>query len=624
MLEKENESKIESVKLRLYEPEDRVTHRSKEGVIHPVRYKVENEWKDEAMDSASKNMKKPKTSIFKKFFIGAIIFLFGAIGFALYRFYTVDNSVSNENIDIVVIGNAFTKGGDDLNLQIEVTNRNKSNLELSNLQISYPNGVSDDLADYVRLPRLSVGVVKPGETIVRNVKVVLYGEEKSDRIVKINFDYHAEGSNAIFTKEIDYVVNINDSPLSLTFLAPETITSDQPIELDIKSVLNTSLPDGENVIKVTYPNNFVFESAIPAPTFGNFMWSLSDISLKNSISITINGRIIGEDKDQQVFHVYAGAIKTNDKSVMGVVYNSLIHTVTLVKPFLEANIITSDTSTSEERVNVKIAWKNNLPSRITDGQIVVNIGGNVLDKGTIKSNEGFFDSSNSRIIWDRNSNSELADIEPGDKGELSFSVKSLSIIGSDVLIKDPKLTFDVSIKGRQPSLGSTYSEVNNSVKKIVKILSDFQIASSASYNSGSMPPKAETETKYNIIWTLSNSTNDISNAVSSTYLPVYVKWIGNNSPRENITYNDITREVVWNIGTVRSNTGSSYNREVNFTVSLTPSLSQVGSIPQLTKDVSLTGTDNFTGTNISIKRGSTNTLLSNDPNFQSGQERVIQ
>jgi hypothetical protein len=618
----ENDHKIEDVKRQLYDREDSVTHRSKEGVIHVVNHKVENEWTNDEINKDK--MKKPKTSIFKKFFIFSIFFFICAIGFTVYMFYNVDSSVSSDNIDITVVGNAFTKGGEELPLQIEIVNRNKASLELSNLQISYPNGASDDASDVVRLPRISIGTIKPGETVIKNIKVVLYGEEKSNRNVNISLDYHPEGSNAIFTKEKDYSVNINQAPLSLIIDAPDNITSDQPISIKIKSILNTSLPSGDSVLQVTYPNNFVYENAVPAPVFGNSMWSLSDLSLENPLSVTVNGRIIGEDKDQQVFHVYAGTTKSNDKSTIDVVYNSLLHTITLVKPFLEANIIAVDTSSSGNVVNVKIAWKNNLSTRITDGEIIANISGNVLDKSSISPTDGYFDSANNRIVWDRNSNSELGDIEPGDKGEVSFSVKSLSLVGSDSTVKEPELIFDVSIRGRQPSLGSTYTEVNNFSKKVVKILSDFQIASSASYKSGLLPPKAESETKYDIAWTLSNSTNGINNAVARASLPGYVKWVGSNSPRENITYNEITREVVWNIGTVRANTGGSYNREASFTVSLTPSISQVGSVPQLMKELSLSGTDVFTGTDINIKRSSINTLLSGDPNFQNGFERVIQ
>lgn len=618
----ENENKIEDIKRRLYDPKDTVTHRSKEGVLHPINHKVESEWQHKE-DENSNNMKKPKTSIFKKFFIFAIIFFVVAIGFTGYKFYTGGVSVSADNIDIKVIGNAFTKGGEELPLQIEITNHNKASLELSNLQISYPSGASDDTSDYIRLPRISIGTIKSGETVTENIKVTLYGDEKSTRNVKISLDYHPEGSNAIFTKEKEYEVNISSAPLSLAIDAPDNVTSDQPVNITVKASLNTSLPSSNTVMQLTYPNNFVYESATPAPTFGNSMWSLSDLSLTKPIEVVVKGRIVGGEQEQQSFHVYAGTTKSTDKSTMDIVYNSLLHTVTLVKPFLEANVIVDDTSSSGNIINARVSWKNNLSTKITNGQIIVNIGGNAFDKMSVTTSDGFFDSANSRIVWDKNSVSDLSDIEPGESGEVDFSVKSVSLIGKQS-IKDPQVTFDVSIKGSQPSLGSTYTDINNFSKKVVKILSDFQIASFAKYKSGSFPPKAEMETKYDVTWTLSNSTNTISGAVARAAIPVYVKWVGKVSPNENITYNEATREVIWNIGSVKANTGSSSEREATFTLSLNPSTSQIGSIPQLMKDLYLSGTDSFAGSTISSKRGSINTLLSDDPNFQTGYERVVQ
>ena len=624
MSENEPENKIEDIKRRLYEPLDTVTHRTHEGVLHTVNHKVESEWKNEEIDNSLNMIKKPKTSIYKKFFIASIIFFFIAVGYAIYMFYNGNSSVSSDNIDITVIGNAFTKGGEELPLQIEIKNNNKANLELANLIVSYPSGASDNEADVIRLPRINIGTIKPGETITKNIKVTLFGDEKSDRNVKISFEYHPEGSNAIFTKEKDYSVNISSAPLSLTIDAPDTATSDQPVSFTVKATLNTALPSVDTMMQVTYQNNFIYESALPAPTFGNSMWSLSSLSLTNPVSVVVKGRIIGEDKDQQIFHVYAGTAKQNDKSTIDVVYNSLLHTVTVTKPFIEANILVDETSSLGDTINVRITWANNLPNRITDGQIIANLGGNVFDRTSVSPSGGLFDSLNNRIIWDKNGDGDLANIEPGASGEVSFTIRSLDQKNVPTNIVDPQLSIDVSIRGNEPSLGSTFTEVNNFSKKVVKILSDLQIASSAIYKDGPLPPKAEKQTKYQVTWSLVNSTNAISGAVARAALPVYVTWVGNDSQRENVTYNESTREVIWNIGSVKANTGGVNTREATFTLSLLPSISQVGSTPQLMKEVSITGTDVFTNATVKNRYMSINTLLSGDPRFQNGDERVIQ
>lgn len=632
----DDKHKIEDIKNRLYDREDTVTNRHREVTLHPISHKVDTIWKTEAVPTEDNftlenQMRKPRTSFFKKFFIGAIVFFICTLGFAGYMFYSGGASVSSDNIDILVLGNAFTKGGDELPLQIEIVNRNRAKLELANLIISYPRGASDNASDVIRLPRDPIGTIGVGQSITRNAKITLFGDEKSIRNVKISLEYHPEGSNAIFTKDILYPITISSAPLSLSIDAPNQTTSDQMISLKVTATLNTSLPEGRTILQVTYPNGFVFDSALPIPHIGNSVWNLDSLTPTNPVTIVINGRLIGQDGDEQVFHAYAGTTTSTDQSKVNVVYNSLLKSMTISKPFLEARVLVNNqdlssyTASSGEIIHGEIAWTNNLSSRITDGQIIVNISGNAFDKMTVNPLEGFYDSANSQIVWDKNSVPEFASIEPGDSGTVSFNIKSLSLVGPYTVIKDPQIVLDVSVRGRQPSSGSTYNDVNNFAKKIIKILSDFQIASSANYTTGPLPPKAESETKYTVTWTLSNSANPITGAVARSVLPIYVKWAGLQAgENENVTYNEVTREVIWNIGAVNPNTGFNSNREASFVLTLKPSLSQVGSVPQLMKETLLSGIDAFAGVQVKSKRGPITTLLSNDPNFHSGNERVVQ
>ncbi len=625
-------NKIEDIKRHLYDREDTVTNRPREGTLHPIAHHVPDTWQKEVKEEINikDNFKKPPMSPFKKFFMGAFVFFVAALGFAYYMFSNERVSVSNEKIEITVIGNAFTKGGEELPLQIEIRNNNNANLELADLLIEYPKGASDSPTDVVRMPRDTVGTIESGGTVIRNIKVKLFGDEKSARNIKITLEYHPQGSNAIFTKVKEYPVTISTSPLSLTIEGPDQTASDQLITFKVRASLNTSLPEGESVIQVSYPNNFIFESATPMPSLGKNIWSMGSLTQEEPLNIEIKGRLLGEDNDEQIFHVYAGTTSPSNQSVVNVVYNSLLKSVLITKPFLEARILVngqdlpSYTANGGSNVSGQIYWMNNLPNRITDAEVILKLSGNVLDKEQVETLDGYYDSTNSQIVWNKNTSEDLGSIEPGASGYLSFNFKPVSLVGASS-IKDPQVVLDVSIKGRQPSEGFTYNEVNNFINKTVKISSDFQIASSASFLSGSLPPKAETETRYTVTWTLSNSSNNVTGAQAKAILPIYVKWAGKTAgSNENISYNESTREVIWNIGSVRANTGfDAMNREASFVLSLTPSLSQVGAVPQLMKEVSLSGTDSFTGTVVKSTRGPITTSLRNDPSFAPGNERVI-
>jgi hypothetical protein len=622
----EEHNKIEDIKRKLYDPNDKLMSHQREGILHPLKQEVSLDWKedDNKSDDMKNKHKKAGVSIYKKFFIVAVIFFIGAIGFSFLKFSN-NTAVSSDNINIDVIGNAFTKGGDELSLQIEITNKNNSNLELANLIIEYPKGAEDNITDVVRLPRDSIGTIKPGEVVIRNIKVKLFGTEKSIRNIKVRLEYHPAGSNAIFTKDKIYPVTISLAPLSLNIDAPSSTTSNQQISMKITASLNTSLSGENSVLQLTYPNNFIFDSAIPAPILGNSIWGLSEITNTKPVEIEIQGRLIGEDGDEQVFHVYAGTTNDTNKSAVNVVYTSLLQKIAITKPFLDARILVNGEENIEysvangESVNAQINWSNNLSTRITDGEIIVSLSGNVFDKNTVKVQNGFYDSSNNQIIWNKNTISQLSDINPGDSGNMSFSFTPT--IPSSILsyITNPQVSIKVSIKGKQPQLGSTFSDINNFSEKIVKISSDFQIAQSASYSSGSIVPQAETETSYTINWTLSNTINSIKDAEARSTLPVYIKWVGiSPGSKENIIYNDVTREIIWKIGQVAPNTGINSNKEVSFIVSIKPSVSQVGSVPQLVKNIFLSGMDTYTNKII------TNTSSPLTTFSQGGGGKVIQ
>lgn len=616
-------NKIEDLKMHLYDPHDKSFNHQREGVLHQVRHEVQEDWKkndDKQSEDMKNKNRKPHMSGFKKFFIVSIIFFVGALGYALYSFYSNSPSVSSEKIDIKVIGNSFTKGGEDLPLQIEITNNNSSNLELADLIVEYPKGASDDQADVIRLPRDNMGTIKPGENVIRNIKVRLYGGEKSIRNIKVSLEYHPEGSNATFIKDKYYPVTISLAPLSLNIEAPTNTISNQPISFKITSTLNTSLPSDNPILQVTYPNNFIFDSATPSPVLGNSVWDLSSLTSTTPVTVEIKGRIAGQNGDEQVFHAYTGTANENTPGEVSIMYSSVLQKVLISEPFLNAKILVNGLDQTEYivsgggEVGAEISWANNLTTQITDAQIIVNLSGNVFDKTTVRASKGFYDSANSQIVWNKGTDNGLAEIDPGEEGKVSFSFKPTSLIGISNSIREPQVSIKVSIKGRQPLLGSTYTDVNNFSEKIVKVLSDFQIASTAAYSSGNMPPRAEGETIYKVTWSISNTANGISQAVARSVLPVYVKWGGMlASSKENITYNDVTREVVWNMGSVLPYVGVSSNREVTFLVSLKPSLSQVGTTPTLMKEVSLTGIDAFTNSTIKSTYGQITTSLPNDP-----------
>ena len=93
---------------------------------------------------------------------------------------------------------------------------------------------------------------------------------------------------------------------------------------------------------------------------------------------------------------------------------------------------------------------------------------------------------------------------------------------------------------------------------------------------------------------------------------------------EDLTYDNNTNEIVWNVGTIPPGTGiTGAGRQVSFQVELTPSLSQVGTSPVIINDATLTGHDDFANVDVRVNKTSLDTGLSNDTGFPFGGDRVV-
>ncbi|MFA6325361.1 MAG: hypothetical protein WCX46_04015, partial [Candidatus Paceibacterota bacterium] len=330
--------KIEKLKNKLFNknykviPEDRFNFRSR------PKKEVPTSWNSEIKKDQKKNFFL-KTSMFKKFFIFSIGFFILALVFALYSFFLGGNSVSNDNIEISVLGNAFTAGGEELPLQIEIINKNNSPLELADLVVSYPKSSSNDLLQGSEHIRISLGTIPSGSTQNENMNVVLFGEQGSSKLIKISLEYRVAGSNAIFVKEKPYEVTISSAPINLYVDAPSEVSPNQEISLNVKATLNATKAASDILLRVDYPVGFEFISAKPAPSFGNNVWILGDLPAGSERDILIIGKMVDvSDGEEKNFHIFSGIESSSDKSIIGTIFNSFSYKVAIKKPFIQANL----------------------------------------------------------------------------------------------------------------------------------------------------------------------------------------------------------------------------------------------------------------------------------------------
>ncbi|MFA6520201.1 MAG: hypothetical protein WCT44_01185 [Candidatus Paceibacterota bacterium] len=634
-------NRLEELKDKLFNKSYQTKIEHRDSYSRPQTVEVKDSWGTKESPE-SKNAEKffMQTSKFKKFFIFSVIFFLFTLAYGAYVFYGGGNTVSNNNIDISVLGNNFTAGGEELSLIIGITNKNSASLDLVDLVVEYPKGSTNDSSADMERFRVSLGTIPAGTVRNENFKVTLFGQEGSTRTIKISLEYRVQGSSAIFVKEKTYDVNVSSTPISLSVDAPFTISSNQNITLNIKETLNATKPAPKTLLKLTYPVGFVFTSSVPAPSFGNNVWNLGDLAPGAEHKISITGKMIDVfDGEEKTFNISSGSQSTTDKANIGVVFNSIMHTVTVSKAFVEANFFINGVPQTEYAIdaktpiNAEIRYTNNLDTKVNDLQIQAKISGNAFNRKTVSVQQGFYDSSRDIITWDKGSSSQMAEVNPGDSGSVVFYLSPLSLFSAEGgILVNPSINIEVSVAGKQAVQGSLVNELNNSTSATIRIISDVGFVNKALYysgpftNTGPIPPKAEQKTTFTIVWTLSSTANSISNTQVKSTLPPWMSFVGSISPAgEDLIYNSSTRQIIWNADRIPKGAGvSGAPKTVSFQVSLSPSLSQVGTMPTLINDAVLTGHDDFANVEVRINKASLDTKLENDPTFPVSGGIVVQ
>lgn len=620
--------KIEELKNKIYSKKQKLAPKQR-SEIHEKKHDVSSSWKD---DETEKIIKKPAknllgSSMFRKVFFGSVIFFVASSLFGLFMFFGESNTVSGNNIDISILGNAFANGGEELPLQIQITNKNSVKLEYTDLLIEYQRGAG--LGEDIYRERIGVGDIPAGDVIKQLLNVTLFGQQGTTRDIKITLEYRVPGSNAIFVKEKIYTVNISSAPVNLSVMGPDSSGANQNLSFAIKAGLNTPDAVKNMIIVAEYPRGFDFKSAEPSPTFGDNIWVLGDLNPGVEKEIKVNGVIVAQSGEQRAFNVYIGQQTDVNEREMGVQFNSQSYVVSIQKPLLDTRITVNGNNNPEVVVSsgasntTEISWNNSTNQKLTDIEIVAELSGSIVNYSSINTN-GFYESSTNKIIWNRQNYPAFASVNPGQDGELRFSFNTLPPTSG------AEATISLSIKARDPNNVNEFLDIKNFDRKTLRIATNLQMVGHALYNSGAfantgpLPPTPGQSTTYTVSWSLVNSLNDVSGAEVRGKLPIYVEYVGTKSPSgESLTFNQTTKEVVWNVGNVKKGTGTNLPaKEVQFQVRLNPSEIHVGETLDLVQGIKYKGLDVSTNTQINNNYSDIRTILNKDLNYNPQNDKV--
>lgn len=605
--------------------------------LTPPRHQANPGWSP--MPPASSNLFSAKKVLL---FSGLFFVLMALI--AGFIFYSGGNVVSTGNIDIVIKGPAEVRAGEAVPLEFEVTNHNQQALQIAELILEYPTGTNFAPTAGINYEvvqgrqRIGLGELAGGDSIKRTVQPIFFGEKDSTLSVKGTLEYRLAGSNAIFSKQVNYQAAISAAPVMVKATLPEEANSGQTVNLKVEVLANTPAPLMGQSLVINYPPGWRFVSANPAPVSDDNVWSLDSVSADSKFTLTVTGVIEGQDNETKNFKISAGQLENRDDSQLAVVYGATSAELVVQKPQLQLTaLINNDPETevvADGRSNIQfdITWGNNLNEEVVDGQVTAVLTGAVVDETSVQANKGFYQSTTNSAIWNKATDPGLARLAPSvaEQATLRFGTVALSNAASQ--FKNPTIDVDLKFKAKRVSDGQW---LESKVHKTIKLNSQVQFAAKALYydaaaaNTGPLPPKVGSETTYTINWALLNSSNDLEQVEVRAPVPPYMRWIGPLATTEHIEYVPSGTDggtVIWHVGYVKAGVGlATAPREVSFKLGLTPSVSQVGQSPVLVSPATVSAQDTFTKAQLSLSpRQNITTDLTSDPRFQYGQQQVVQ
>lgn len=564
-------------------------------------------WEDEPKKKSWLGRLVASISPLEVLFVVATLFFVGAVSLASLLIFSGDNTVSTKNVGIAITGPNSVRAGDVVTLQVVITNNNAVAMNLSDMLVEFPAGTRSEADVTVDLPRTrtSLGTIEAGESVNKTVKAVLFGQAGESAEVKVTVEYRVPSSNAVFYSTSVYKAAISQSPASITVEALSEVVSGQATDIVVRVDSNATEMLSGMLLSVDYPPGFQLSSATPEPRAGSTVWDLGDIEPGDSRTITLRGTFTGEDGDDRVIHFTAGTKKKNDPVSIAAPLAATDVTLTVSKPFVSVALVLNNSILSPiaarrgESVKAEVRWANNLPVKVQNVEIEVKIQGSILDKSSVKSGLGFYRSVDSTMLFNKETDSRLVELDPGESGVSTFQFSTMP--SGQGTFQSSEISLTAMVSARRPIEGGVPETVTSSAKGRVVVETDLRVASRVARVAGPYPPKVDQKTLYAITWTIDNSSNAIANTTVTATLPSYVTW--ENQTNGAVSFNESTRTVTWSAGDLAA--GQSSN--ATFQIGITPSIVQVNQRPTLLSDIVLRAFDRFVRGNIERPSGEVTT-----------------
>ena len=556
---------------------------------------------------------------FNRFLRWLVILAVLAAMVGLFLFFFSRSSFSPANVDFKISAPEEISSGEKVGYKIEYANHNERAIKNLQLIFFYPPdavNIRDGRLQALQTENLKLDDLNPGEEKTIEFSAYLVGLKGDIKKARAVLSFYGEGLPSIFKKETTAATNISSVPVALTLVAPPNAVSGQEATylLDYRNESQDNLEDLR--FKFAYPDGFTPGKFSPSAFSGKSIFDLKSLKTGEGDRLSISGILRGEERESKTISVILQR-KIGD---LYVDFEKSSANTVLATPPLGLGILVNEKKDYNaqlgDELEYKILFINNTEADIFGLTLSAKLEGAMFDLNSLRG-DGFFNSASRTITWNASVSPLLNHLAPRQEGAISFRVKIKSNFSGSGGIKDSTVKVSALAETLTVPPGFDLPRLSAQRETVTKIVSWPSLGQKAYRQdavlggSGPFPPGAGQKTSYVISWEIVNIPNDILKARVKGSLPPGVEWenktrVSGQQPEP--IFNSGSQEVVWDLETIPAGTGGQFPKsQAWFSISFTPSESNIGQPISLIKNSFLEGEDGFTRQDILVRVGDVTT-----------------
>jgi len=212
--------------------------------------------------------------------------------------------------------------------------------------------------------------------------------------------------------------------------------------------------------------------------------------------------------------------------------------VTLASNPLSLNVLVNNAPTYVanigETLNISVNYKNNYNVALNNLTLKVALSGDYFNFKRLIPNKGYFTYVNKTITYTENQIPELTTLNPGESGEITFSVPikdsfEVAAVNDKNFVLNIKadmqsLTLPQELDPNSKIQASNSANIKLATDALLEVSGFFKDSKTTMTNCGSLPLKVGQKTCFTIHYKIKNYSNDINNVAVTTQLPTYVTY----------------------------------------------------------------------------------------------------